>query len=249
MATLTPLQERLCDESPFDFSGLKAVFVNCTLKPSPEQSHTQGLMDMSAAIMEKNGIEVTSIRLVDHDVAFGVYPDMREHGFDRDEWPELWPTVFAGDILVIGLPIWLGQMSAVAKLLIERLYAMSGMLNDNGQWIYYGKTGGCIATGNEDGVKHCAMEVLYSLQHIGYVVPPQADSGWLGAIGPGPSYLDDASGGPENEFTQRNTTFMTWNLMHTARLLRDAGGFPAYGNQREKWDAGCRFDFPNPAYR
>ncbi len=22
----------------------------------------------------------------------------------------------------------------------------------------------------------------------------------------------------------------------------------AYGNQRSKWDAGCRFDFPNPDY-
>ena len=134
---------------------------------------------------------------------------------------------------MIGSPIWLGQMSAVAKLLIERLYAMSAMLNEQGQWIYYGKTGGCVITGNEDGVKHCAMEILYSLQHLGYVVPPQADCGWIGAIGPGPSYLDEGSGGPENEFTQRNTTFMTWNLMHMARLLRDAGGYPVHGNQRE----------------
>ena len=42
---------------------------------------------------------------------------------------------------------------------------------------------------------------------------------------------------------------MTWNLLHTARLLKDAGGFPAHGNQRSLWDAGCRFDFPNPEYR
>src|SRR5690606_7716443 len=118
--------------------------------------------------------------------------------------------------------------------------------NDKGQWIYYGKTGGCVITGNEDGVKHCAMEILYSLQHLGYVVPPQADSGWIGPIGPGPSYLDEDSGGPESDFTQRNTTFMTWNLMHMARLLRDAGGYPAHGNQRKLWDAGCSFDHPNP---
>lgn len=64
-------------------------------------------------------------------------------------------------------------------------------------------------TGNEDGVKHCAMDVLYSLQHLGYVIPAQADAGWIGEAGPGPSYLDPGSGGPENDFTNRNTTFMT----------------------------------------
>ncbi len=93
------------------------------------------------------------------------------------------------------------------------------------------------------------MNILYSLQHLGYVIPPQADSGWLGAVGPGPSYLDPGSGGPENDFTNRNTTFMTWNLMHMARMIKDAGGIPAHGNQRSAWDAGCKSDFVNPDYR
>jgi multimeric flavodoxin WrbA len=109
--------------------------------------------------------------------------------------------------------------------------------------------GGCIVTGNEDGIKHCAMTVLYALQHLGYTIPPQADAGWIGEAGPGPSYADKGSGGPENDFTQRNTTFMTWNLLHTARMLRDFGGIPAHGNQRSEWEAGCRFDHPNPEYR
>ena len=242
-------QEELCDKNPYDFSGLKAVFLNCTLKPSPQQSHTDGLMAVSREIMRKNGVEVTSIRAADHAIATGVYPDMREHGADADDWPALWPTILAADILVIGSPIWLGQISAVCSNIIHRLYGMSAELNDKGQWIYYGKTGGCVITGNEDGVKHCAMEILYSLQHLGYVIPPQADCGWIGEAGPGPSYLDEGSGGPQNDFTQRNTTFMTWNLLHTARLLREAGGFPAHGNQRQQWDAGCRFDHPNPDYR
>ena len=77
----------------------------------------------------------------------------------------------------------------------------------------------------------------------------QADSAWLGEAGPGPSYLDAGSGGPENDFTNRNTTFLTWNLLHLARILKDAGGIPAHGNQRSAWDAGCRFDFANPDYR
>ncbi|HEY4606893.1 MAG TPA: flavodoxin family protein, partial [Acidimicrobiia bacterium] len=131
----------------------------------------------------------------------------------------------------------------------ERLYACSSLLNANGQYAYYGKVGGCLVTGNEDGIKHCSMSILYSLQHLGFVIPPQADAGWIGEAGPGPSYLDEGSGGPENDFTNRNTTFMTWNLLHLARMLKDADGMPAHGNQRAAWDAGCRFDFPNPDYR
>ncbi len=104
--------------------------------------------------------------------------------------------------------------------MIERLYGNSHLLNSAGQYAYYGRVGGCLVTGNEDGVKHCAMNVLYSLQHLGYVVPPQADAGWIGEAGPGPSYLDPGSGGPENDFTNRNTTFMTWNLLHLARMAR-----------------------------
>ena len=143
-------------------------------------------------------------------------------------------------------PIWLGDNSSVTKQVIERLYGCSHLLNDAGQYAYYGRVGGCLITGNEDGVKHCAMNVLYSLQHLGYTIPPQADAGWIGEAGPGPSYLDPGSGGPSNDFTNRNTTFMTWNLMHLARMLKDAGGIPAHGNQRSEWDAGCRFDLREP---
>ncbi len=232
-----------------DFTDLSAMFINCTLKRSPETSNTQGLIDVSRAIMEKQGVTVQQIRAVDHDIATGVYPDMTEHGASSDEWPQLYARVLAADILVIAGPIWLGDNGSVTKRVIERLYGNSSLLNEAGQYAYYGRTGGCLITGNEDGVKHCAMNVLYSLQHLGYVIPPQADAGWIGEVGPGASYLDPGSGGPENDFTNRNTTFMTWNLLHTARMLKDAGGFPAYGNQRSAWDAGARFDFANPEYR
>jgi hypothetical protein len=58
--------------------------------------------------------------------------------------------------------------------------------HEQGQYANYGRTGGCIITGNEDGAKHCSMNILYSLQHLGFVIPPQADSCWLGEAGPGP---------------------------------------------------------------
>lgn len=236
-----------------DYSNLKAVFINCTLTKSPEKSHTQLLVDASAAIMEKQGVAVTKIRAIDYAIAQGVYPDMKEHGWEVDEWPEIYQKVATADILVLAGPIWLGDNSSEMKKVIERLYAHSGELNEKGQWIYYGKTGGCLITGNEDGIKHCAMNILYSLQHIGYVIPPQADAGWIGEAGPGPSYGDKRDDGTrvgvDNNFTNRNTTFMTWNLLHQAKLLKDAGGFPVFGNQRKEWDAGARFDFENPEYR
>lgn len=236
------------------YGDLKAVFINGTLTKSPGKSHTQLLIDISEGIMRKQGVETQIIRAVDHTIAPGVYPDMTKHGWQDDEWPALFKDIIAADILILAGPIWLGDNSSETKKVIERLYASSGELNDKGQWLYYGKTGGCLITGNEDGIKHCAMDILYSLQHIGYTIPPQADAGWIGEAGPGPSYGDpkeDGKGkvGLDNDFTNRNTTFMTWNLLHMARLLKDQGGIPAYGNQRAKWDAGARFDFENPEYR
>jgi multimeric flavodoxin WrbA len=242
-------QQQLCSESTWDFTDLRALFIHGTLKRSPAVSNTEGLARIAVEIMEANGVAVDTIRAVDHDLAPGVYPDMREHGAGSDEWPALYERVQSADILVLTTPIWLGQISSVCARVIERLYGTSGQLNEHGQYAYYGKVGGCLVTGNEDGVKHCAMAVLYSLQHLGYVIPPQADAGWIGEVGPGPSYLDAGSGGPDNDFTNRNTTFMTWNLLHLARMLKDRGGMPAHGNQRSAWEAGCRFDFPNPDYR
>lgn len=232
-----------------DFSGLRATYVNCTLKKSPELSHTQGLVDASVQIMRDHGVEVDVIRFVDHDVATGVYPDMRDHGWKADEWPELSKGILASDILVVAGPIWLGDNSSMTKKFIERIYSLSGELNDKGQYLFYGRVAGCLITGNEDGIKHCAQNVLYSLQHVGYTIPPNADAGWIGEAGPGPSYLDPGSGGPDNDFTNRNTTFMTYNLMHLASMLKAAGGVPAFGNQRSAWNQGEHFGWHNPEYR
>ena len=249
---LSGKQEELCSKSEWDFSDLKAIFLNCTLKPSPQLSHTETLLNVSRSILEKNNVKAEVLRPVDYNVPPGVYPDMTEHGFGKDDWPEIQEKVMDADILIIGSPIWLGEKSSVCTKVIERLYGYSGILNKNGQYAYYGRAGGCLITGNEDGIKHCSMGILYSLQHLGYVIPPQADAGWIGEAGPGASYGDESENGPvgfDNEFTQRNTTFMTWNLMHMARMLKDAGGIPAHGNQRSQWEAGCRFDYANPEYR
>ncbi len=229
--------------NPDRFRDLRAVVVNTTLKRSPELSHTQGLLDRSIALLRANGVEVDAFRLVDHEVAPGVYPDMREQGWRFDDWPALWPRIAAADILIIGSPIWLGEQSSVTRRLIERLYAHSSEPVESGLSVFHGKVGGVIVTGNEDGVKNVGSSLLYALQHIGFTIPPGADAGWIGPVGPGPSYLDDESGGPESDFTNRNTTFATYNLLHVARLLKDAGGFPVGGNQPGAWSEGERFGF------
>jgi multimeric flavodoxin WrbA len=223
-----------------EFSDISALFINCSIKKDKTQSHTQLLIDKAAGIMQKAGVKVEQIYALDHNIAFGMIKDGKEEGL-KDDWPKIQKRIMAADILVLGSPIWLGEKSSVATLVNERMYAYSSDYNAKGQYLYYGKTGGCLITGNEDGIKHCSMDILYSLQHIGYTIPPQADCGWIGEVGPGPSYGDKTEGltspaGFDNEFTNRNTTFMVWNLMHMARMLKNNKGINAEGNTVAGWN-------------
>jgi multimeric flavodoxin WrbA len=237
------------DAAPERYDDLRAVIFNGTLKRSPEPSQTDGLLAIARGIMERAGVRVDEVRTVDHVIPPGVWPDMREHGYDHDDFPALYrKLVVPADIVMLAGPIWLGDQSSQTRKIIERLYAYSGDVNAAGQWSYYGKVGGAVTTGNEDGGKHVSAQILYALQHIGLTVPPQSDAYWVGEAGPGPSYLDVAAGGEHNAWTTRNTVFMTWNLLHFARLLRDRGGVPAYGNSTFDWNLS-EPDHPNPEYR
>jgi multimeric flavodoxin WrbA len=241
--------DQQADAAPATYDDLRVVVFNTTLKRSPEQSHTDGLLAIQKGIFERLGVRVDEVRVVDYTIPPGVYPDMREQGYAADDFPAIYrELVEPADIIVIAGPIWLGDQSSQTRVVIERLYAYSGEVNDAGQWCYYGKVGGVVTTGNEDGGKHVSAQVLYGLQHIGLTVPPQVDAYWNGPAGPGPSYLDPDSGGPENNWTTRNTVFATWNMLHLARMLKDAGGIPAYGNSTKDWDLSDP-DHPNPEYR
>jgi multimeric flavodoxin WrbA len=252
MAIPAPIQTFIDDQAangPGDYRDLRAVVFNGSLKRSPEPSQTDGLLAIATGIMRRVGVRVDEVRTVDHEIPSGVWPDMTAHGYDRDEFPGLYRSlVEPADILVLAGPIWLGDQSSATRRIIERLYAYSGEVNERGQWAYYGKVGGVVTTGNEDGGKHVSAQVLYALQHIGLTVPPQSDAYWNGEAGPGPSYLDPEAGGERNAWTTRNTVFMTWNLLHLARLLKDAGGIPAYGNDTREWNLSDPLH-PNPEYR
>jgi multimeric flavodoxin WrbA len=235
--------------APGDYSDLRAVIFNGTLKRSPEPSHTDGLLAILRNVLERVSVRVDAVRTADYEIPPGVWPDMTTQGYDRDDFPELYRSlVVPADIIVIAGPIWLGDQSSLTRKIIERLYAYSGDVNDRGQWSYYGKVGGAVTTGNEDGGKHVSAQVLYALQHIGLTVPPQSDAYWNGEAGPGPSYLDPEVGAERNAWTTRNMIFMTWNLLHLARMLKDAGGIPAFGNDTREWDLS-QPDHPNPEYR
>jgi multimeric flavodoxin WrbA len=99
--SFTEKQRKLRESGKWDFQDLTALFLNCTLKPTPVMSHTEGLINVSRAIMEKNGVSVEVLRPVDFNMAPGVYPDMTEHGFDKDDWLSIYEKVKAANILVI----------------------------------------------------------------------------------------------------------------------------------------------------
>lgn len=121
-----------------DYGDLRAVFLNGTLKRSPEVSNTEGLIEVSAGIMRRLGVTVDVVRTVDHVIHPGVQPDMRPHGWDRDDFPDIRRDfVEPADIIVAATPIWLGDRSSQTRLTIERLYGWSGQLNAAGQWSYY----------------------------------------------------------------------------------------------------------------
>ncbi|MEM6646139.1 MAG: flavodoxin family protein [Bacteroidota bacterium] len=247
---LNTINDHLCTKAPATYDDLSVLFLNCTLTRSPQLSHTEGLIMVAQQIFEANGVKTEILRPVDYEIAAGLGHNMAETDkWERDDWPMIQAKVDACDILIIGTSVWLGEKTSVCNRVLERMYGYTHSFNAKGQYRDYGKVGATLITGNEDGVKHCAMNVLFSLSHIGYTVPPQADAGWMGEAGPGPSYRDPGSGGPENDFTNRNTTFLVWNCLHLARMLKDQGGIPAHGNQPDVWKAGCHTDFQSPEHK
>ena len=195
--------------------SLKALFLNCTLKRSPDVSNTDALIYKVAGLLADLEVETETIRVADYKVAFGVISDQG----DGDEWPVILERVKACDILVIGMPIWFGVRSSVAQLVMERLdgtFAEGDPIT--GQYPLYGKVAGVIVTGNEDGAHNCCANTLFNLTHLGCMVPPNVDCYWVGDAGPGQSYV--AAGGDKHLYTNRTARYMAHNLVWGAKALR-----------------------------
>ncbi|MBS4210122.1 flavodoxin family protein [Bacillus sp. FJAT-50079] len=203
---------------------MNALVLNCTLKKSSEQSNTRALIEKVTEIFEEKGINTEILTMADYDIGLGI---THEAVSEKDEWPMIFEKVKNADILIIGSPIWLGEQSSVAVKTIERLYGGSGLTNEKGQYIYYNKVAGVVVTGNEDGAKHVSRSLIYSLSHIGFTIPPNVDTYWVGEAGPGPSFIE--AKGDQNDFTMQHAKIMAYNLIHFAKLFKNHP-IPAEGN-------------------
>jgi len=195
---------------------LKALILNCTLKKSPRISNTQALINKAVALFAEHNVNAETIRVVDYYIPFGISSKEDE----KDEWPVILIKIKSCDILVIGSPIWFGVRSSVAQLVFERL---DGTYNEadpkTGQFPLYGKVGGVIVTGNEDGAHNVASNTLFNLSHLGCTIPPNVDTYWIGMAGPGPSYID--ANGEKHLYTNKTVRFMVDNLVYFARVLKE----------------------------
>lgn len=200
-------------------NGLRALVLNCTLKSSPEQSSSERLATEVISALSEHGADADLVRVVDHDVRFGVSTD--EGG--GDEWPAIREKLLASDILVIATPIWLGQPSAVCKMVLERLDAELSSTDDEGRLLMYGKVGALAVVGNEDGAHHVTAEVYQALSDVGFTIPANAVTYWVGEAMQPVDYIDKD---PRPEKTAATTETLAAHSVHLARLLRESN-YPA----------------------
>ena len=192
---------------------MRALVLNCTLKPSPTPSNTQALADVVIAALEGHDVEVETVRVVDRHIPPGVETDLGA----GDEWPRLHESLGQSDILVIATPTWMGQPSSVSKLVLERMDAMISEKKDDGTYAAYNKVAGVVVTGNEDGAHHVITEVAGALIDVGFTIPGQAWTYWNMGPGPGPSYTETDH---KHDWSASTGRTMAANLVAAATALR-----------------------------
>jgi multimeric flavodoxin WrbA len=197
---------------------MKALIINCTLKHSPAFSNTGALAEKAEQQLKENDITTETIRLVDYDVKPGNSTDMG----NGDEWPKILEKIKKCNILIIATPIWMGHLASTAQRVIERLDAIfheDGFTDEkNGQYFTYNKVAGCLITGNEDEAHSCAAQVLWSMQELGFTIPPNVNAYWVGLAGGGKDYVE--AGGEKYYYTNYTLRWAIANLVWFAKLLK-----------------------------
>lgn len=192
---------------------LKALALNCTLKAGDEPSSTQLLLDQVLEALRSHGVEGSSMRLAGLDIKPGVTSDEGS----GDAWPAIRERILESDILVLGTPIWLGQPSSVAKRALERMDAFLSETDDQGRMVSYGIVGCAAVVGNEDGAHHVAAEIYQGLSDVGFTIPANAVTFWVGEAMHGTDYKDlDAT----PDVVANATSMMARNVAHVAKLLK-----------------------------
>ena len=192
---------------------MRAVVLNCTLKPSPGVSNTEALARVVIAELEKGGADVEMIRLVDLNIKPGVTADEG----DGDQWPDVDAKLKAADIVVFATPTWLGQMSSVALRGLERMDAWFGETDDTGRPVAFGKVAGIVITGNEDGAHHIVATISQGLIDMGFTIPAQSWTYWHLGPGPGPDYVETDQGHDYSDRVGRNAAR---NLIALSKVLK-----------------------------
>ncbi|GAA1808015.1 NAD(P)H-dependent oxidoreductase [Nocardioides hankookensis] len=194
---------------------LRALVLVCTLKPSPAPSSSDLLGRQVLEELERLGASGEVVRVVDHDVKFGVSTDEG----DGDGWPEIRAAMLASDILVVATPIWMGQPASVCKMALERLDAEISETDDEGRMLTFGKVAVVAVVGNEDGAHHVVAEVQQALSDTGFTTPANGSTYWVGEAMQSTDYLDLDS---VPDKTDETTKTVARNAVHLARLLKDA---------------------------
>ena len=193
--------------------ALTALALNCTLKAEGESS-TDAMVAVLAEAFAQYDVTVTeSIRIAAIDVKTGVTSDEG----DGDAWPGVREKILAADILILGTPIWMGQMGSVAKRVLERMDAFLSEADDKGRMPSTGKVAVAAIVGNEDGAHIASAQIFQSLNDTGFTIPAAAACYWVGEA----MHKTDFKDMPETPDKIRETAAMTAsNAAHLAKLLR-----------------------------
>lgn len=191
---------------------MKALLINCTLKASPDKSNSEALAEVVADALRDQGVEVASVRPVDHSVPPGVESEMGE----GDEWPGICAQILDSEILIFATPTWLGRPSSIAQRVLERMDAMISETDGDGRPVAYNRVAGVVVTGNEDGAHHVISEISGALGDIGFTIPGQAWTYWNRGPGPGEDYSETEEG---HEWSHSTGRAAAANLLAVARAL------------------------------
>ena len=194
--------------------ALKAIAINCTLKRSgAEPSSTDRMIGLLASELGKRDVAlVETIRIADHDVKPGVTSDEGE----GDAWPGIRGRILDADILIFGTPVWLGQMSSIAKRVLERMDAFLGETDDRGRMPSFGKVAVAAIVGNEDGAHAISASLYQGLADMGWTIPASASSYWVG-VAMGDVDFNDLPKVPDN--VAAAAAMVASNAAHLAELL------------------------------
>ncbi|WP_312312705.1 flavodoxin family protein [Sphingobium yanoikuyae] len=196
---------------------LKALALNCTLKAdSRQESSTDAMIAVLTRAFSKNDVTVSeTVRVAALDIRPGVSSDEG----DGDAWPGLREKILAHDIVIFGGPIWMGQISSIAKRVLERMDAFLSETDDEGRMPSYGKVAIAAIVGNEDGAHFCSAQLFQALNDVGWTIPAVAACYWVGeAMGA----VDFKDLGETPEAVMKTAEMVAGNAAHLASLLQSS---------------------------